>query len=102
MGIDCNIRKTRRQVDLEYLLLCFGQSSYAINYRKYYVTQPVRRCHKRKSAALDSGKIEKIRDQELHFIGRTLNLINEGSHLVRINIGASKQMDRKFDVCQRI
>src|SRR5262245_22145688 len=85
MSIDCNKRKIRWYVDLECLPLRFSQSSHAIDHRHHRLTQPVCRYQNRKSPALNFGKVEKISDQNLHLIGRTLNLINEFLHLVRIN-----------------
>ncbi len=91
MSINCNLGKRRRQVDLECLPLGFGLGSDAIDYRHHHVTQPVWRWCNRKSPALNSGKIEKISDQDFHFIGRTLNLIGEFPHLVRINLLRSRK-----------
>ena len=79
------MRKIRRYVDLECLPLRFSQSSHAIDHRHHRLTQPVCRYHNRKSPTLNSGKVEKISDQNLHLIGRTLNFISEFLHLVRIN-----------------
>src|SRR5215475_1491900 len=86
VGIDCNRRKTRRYVDLECQPLRLSQSSHAFDHRHHRLAQPVSRYQNRKSPTLNSGKVEKISDQNLHLIGRTLNLINEFLHLVRINL----------------